>query len=119
MGDNGHSDRLERIQERRRVSGRAGMTWRMTRKRYYIAPQLPGGRAGIVSEQRGSGLWQFVVRDRKTGAEVSRGDSFQDAPAAMNAAESCTRLAEPNRAIAAQVMDFMRAKDQRQTGRDS
>ena len=96
------------------MSGPTGMTWRMTRKGYYIAPQLPRGCAGIVSEQRGSGLWRFVVRDRKTGAEVSRGDSFQDAPAAMDAAESCTRPAEPNKAIAAQVMDFMRTQDEQQ-----
>ena len=89
----------------------------MTRKGYYIAPQLPGGRVGIVSEQRGSGLWRFVVRDRETGAEVSRGDSFQDA---TGAAESCTRPAEPNKAIAAQVMDFMRAQDeQQQLGKES
>ena len=101
------------------MSGPAGITWRMTRKGYYIAPQLPGGRAGIVAEQRGSGLWRFVIRDRETGAEVSRGDSFQDAPAAMDAAESCTRPAEPNRAITAQVLDFMRAKDQRQAGKGS
>ena len=99
------------------MSGPAGMTWRMTRKGSYIVPQLPGGKAGIVSEQRGSGLWRFVIRDRETGAEVGRGDSFQDAPAAMDAAENCTRLTEPNRAIAAQVLDFMRAKNQRQAGK--
>lgn len=97
----------------------AGMTWRMTRKGYYIARELPGGRAGIVSEQRGSGLWRFVVRDRESGAEVRRGDSFQDAPAAMDAAESSIRPAEPDKAVAAQVIEFMRGQDeQQQTGKE-
>ena len=96
------------------------MTWRMTRKGYYIAQQFPGGRAAIVSEQRGSSLWRFVVHDRETGAELSRGDSFNEAPTAMEAVESCTRQAETNNAIAAQFMDFMPAQDeQQQLGKES
>lgn len=96
------------------MSGPAGTSWPMTRKGYYIAQQFPGGRAAIVSEQRGSSLWRFVVHDRETGVEVSRGDSFQEAPTAMEAVESCTRQVEPNNAIAAQFMDFMRAQNEQQ-----
>ena len=50
----------------------------------------------------------------KTGAELSRGDSFHEAPAAMDAVESCTRPVEPNKAIAAQFMDFMPGQDEQQ-----
>lgn len=96
------------------MSGPAGISWRMTRKGYYFAQQFPGGRAAIVSEQRGSSLWRFVVHDKETGAELSRGNSFQKAPAAMDAVESCTRPVEPNKAIAAQFMEFMRAQDEHQ-----
>ncbi|MDE0432340.1 MAG: hypothetical protein OXH98_21455 [Caldilineaceae bacterium] len=91
----------------------------MTRKGYNIAQQPPGGRAAIVSEQRGSSLWRFVVHDRETGVEVSRGDSFQEAPASMDAVESCSRQVDPNKAIAAQFMDFMPGQDeQQQLGRE-
>ena len=38
----------------------------------------------------------------------------------MDAAENCTRPTEPNKAIAAQVLDFMRAQDeQQQPGKES
>ncbi len=102
------------------MSWPAGTSWPMTRKDYYFAPQPPGGRAAIVSEQRGSSLWRFVVHDRETAAELSRGNSFQEAPAAMDAVESCTRPVEPNKAIAAQFMDFMPGQDeQQQLGKES
>ena len=102
------------------MSGPAGISWRMTRKGYFIAQPFPGGRAAIVSEQRGSSLWRFVVHDKEAGVKLSCGHSFQEAPAAMDAVESCTRPVEPNKAIAAQFMDFMPGQDeQQQLGKES
>ena len=65
-------------------------------------------RAVVVSLER-SGLWAFVVRTLK-GKETGWGRNYPTAPAAMQAAEASAAPAKPNREVAAQVMDYLRAK---------
>lgn len=88
------------------------MSWRMTKRGYYIHPRLPGKRAGIVSEQGRLNLWRFVVRDRATGAVVRVGDSYPDASTAMDAAEAVSAPVDNNGKIAGQVMAYLRDKSQ-------
>lgn len=83
--------------------------WHLTKRGDYINGELAGRtRAGIVSLAR-SGLWAYVVRDLN-GQEKGRGANFPTAAAAMQAAEAFTTPAEPNHALAAQVMAFLRTK---------
>lgn len=58
-----------------------------------------------------SGLWAFVVRTLQ-GKETGRGRNYPTAAAAMQAAEASTAPARPNREIAAQVMDYLDAKQE-------
>lgn len=83
--------------------------WRLTRRGDYINSELANRtRAAVVSLER-SGLWAFVVRTLQ-GQEKARGRNYATAAAAMQAAEASIAPAEPNREIAAQVMDHLIAK---------
>lgn len=85
--------------------------WRLTRRGDYINSELANRtRAAVVSLER-SGLWAFVVRTLQ-GQETGRGRNYPTAAAAMQAAEASTAPAKPNREIAAQVMDYLRAKQE-------
>ena len=85
--------------------------WRLTRREDWINGQLADRtRAGIVSLER-SGLWAYVVRTLQ-GQEKGRGANYPTAVAAMQAAETAAAPVEPNRNLAAQVMTFMRAKNE-------
>ena len=86
--------------------------WKLTRRGDYINGELANRtRAAVVALER-SGLWSFVVRNRATGEDLGRGANYPTAQAAMDAAETEAEAApvEPNRALAAQVMEFMQAK---------
>jgi len=86
--------------------------WNLTRRGDYINGDLANRtRAAVVALER-SGLWSFVVRDRATGEDQGRGANYPTAQGAMDAAEVEAEAApvEPNRALAAQVIDFMQAK---------
>ncbi|MCZ0939676.1 MAG: hypothetical protein OXJ55_13625 [Caldilineaceae bacterium] len=77
--------------------------WRLTRRGDYINSELANRtRAAVVSLER-SGLWAFVVRTLQ-GQETGQGRNYPTAAAAI------TVPAKPNREIAAQVMDYLRAK---------
>ncbi len=83
--------------------------WRLTRRGDYINSELANRtRAAVVSLER-SGLWAFVVRTLR-GQETGRGRNYPTAAAAMQAAEASTAPAKPNREIAMQVTDYLRAK---------
>ncbi len=83
--------------------------WRLTRRGDYINSELANRtRAAVVSLER-SGLWAFVVRTLQ-GQEKARGRNYPTAAAAMQAAEATIAPAEPNREIAAQVMDHLNAR---------
>lgn len=83
--------------------------WRLTRRGDYINSELANRtRAGVVSLER-SGLWAFVVRTLQ-GKETGRGKNYPTAAAAMQAAEASTAPAKPNSEMAAQVMDYLHAK---------
>ncbi len=83
--------------------------WRLTRRGDYINSGLANRtRAAVVSLER-SGLWAFVVRTLQ-GQETGQGKNYPTAAAAMQAAEASIAPAEPNREIAAQVMDYLDAK---------
>ncbi len=84
--------------------------WKLTRRGDYINGDLANRtRAAVVALER-SGLWSFVVRDRVTGEDQGRGANYATAQAAMDAAEAEAAPVAPNRALAAQVMEFMQAK---------
>lgn len=86
--------------------------WRLTRRGDYINSELANRtRAAVVSLER-SGLWAFVVRTMQ-GQETDRGRNFPTAAAAIQAAEASTAPVKPNREIAAQVMDYLHAKQRR------
>ncbi len=92
--------------------------WKLTRRGDYINGDLANRmRAAVVALER-SGLWSFVVRDRATGEDLGRGANHPTAQAAMDAAETEAEAApvEPNRALAAQVMEFMQAKQRGEHG---
>ncbi|MDE0462106.1 MAG: hypothetical protein OXH93_06855 [Caldilineaceae bacterium] len=92
--------------------------WKLTRRGDYINGDLADRtRAAVVALER-SGLWSFVVRDRATGEDQGRGANYPTAQAAMDAAEVEAEAApvEPNQALAAQVIDYMRAKQKREHG---
>ncbi len=92
--------------------------WKLTRRGDYINGELANRtRAAVVALER-SGLWSFVVRDRVTGEDQGRGANYPTAQAAMDAAEVEAEAApvEPNRALTAQVIDFMRAKRRGEDG---
>ncbi|MCY4081863.1 MAG: hypothetical protein OXF54_16595 [Caldilineaceae bacterium] len=83
--------------------------WRLTRRGDYINSELANRtRAAVVSLER-SGLWSFVVRTLQ-GQEKGRGRNFPTAAAAMQAAEASTTPPKPNKKIAAQVIDYLGAK---------
>ncbi len=85
--------------------------WRLTRRGDYINSGLANRtRAAVVSLER-SGLWAFVVRTLQ-GQEKGRGRNYPTAAAAMQAAEASTAPAKPKREIAAQVMDYLSAKQE-------
>ena len=90
--------------------------WNLTRRGDYINGDLANRtRAAVVALER-SGLWSFVVRDRATGEDLGRGANYPSAQAAMDAAETEAAPVEPNRALAAQVIDFMQAKQRGEHG---
>ncbi len=90
--------------------------WKLTRRGDYINGDLASRtRAAVVALER-SGLWSFVVRDRATGEDRGRGANYPTAQAAMDAAEAEAAPVEPNRALAAQVMEFMQAKQRGEHG---
>lgn len=81
----------------------------MTRRGDYINNELANRtRAAVVSLER-SALWSFVVRTLQ-GQEKGRGRNFPTAAAAMRAAEEAATAAKPNKEIAAQVTDYLGAK---------
>ncbi len=84
--------------------------WKLTRRGDYINGDLANRtRAAVVALER-SGLCSFVVRDRATGEDQGRGANYPTAQAAMDAAEAEAAPVALNQALAAQVMDFMQAK---------
>ena len=92
--------------------------WNLTRRGDYINGDLANRTRGAVVALERSGLWSFVVRDRATGEDQGSGKNYPTAQAAMDAAETEAEAApvEPNRALAAQVMDFMQAKQRGEDG---
>ena len=85
--------------------------WRLTRRGDYINSELANRtRAAAVSLER-SGLWAFVVRTLQ-GQEKRRCRNCPTAAAAMQAAEAAAAPAKTNKEIAAQVMDYMNAKQE-------
>lgn len=83
----------------------------MTRRGDYINSGLANRtRAAVVSLER-SGLWAFVVRTLQ-GQEKGQGRNYPTAAAAMQAAEAAAAPAKPKREIAAQVIDYLSAKQE-------
>ncbi|MCY3904849.1 MAG: hypothetical protein OXF76_16935 [Caldilineaceae bacterium] len=90
--------------------------WKLTRRGDYINGDLASRTLAAVVALERSGLWSYVVRDRATGEDQGRGANYPTDQGAMDAAEAEAAPVEPHRAPAAQVIDFMQAKQRGEYG---
>ncbi|MDE0179894.1 MAG: hypothetical protein OXL39_01025 [Caldilineaceae bacterium] len=90
--------------------------WKLTRRGDYINGDLANRTLAAVVALERSGLWSYVLRDRATGEDQGRGANYPTDQGAMDAAEAEAAPVEPHRAPAAQVIDFMQAKQRGEYG---
>ncbi|MDE0068381.1 MAG: hypothetical protein OXO48_01610 [Caldilineaceae bacterium] len=90
--------------------------WKLPRRGDYINGDLANRTLAAVVALERSGLWSYVLRDRATGEDQGRGANYPTDQGAMDAAEAEAAPVEPHRAPAAQVIDFMQAKQRGEYG---